>query len=45
MKTIRVSALMTVLGAECLIGGCAAVGAQADSAAALLAHGARARGR
>jgi hypothetical protein len=44
VKTIRVSALMTVLGAACLIGGCAAVGAQADSAAVLLAHGARARG-
>jgi hypothetical protein len=43
-KTIRVSALMSALGAACLIGGCAAIGAQADSAAALLAHGARARG-
>lgn len=44
VKTIRVSALMSALGAACLIGGCAAIGAQADSAAALLAHGARARG-
>ena len=44
VKTVRVSALMTVLGAACLIGGCAAGGAQTDSAAALLAHGARAPG-
>jgi len=43
-QTIRVSALMTVLGGACLIGGCAAGGAQTDGAAALLAHGARAPG-
>ena len=35
---------MTVLGAACLIGGYATGGAQTDSAAALLAHGARAPG-
>jgi hypothetical protein len=44
VKTIRVSALMTVIGAAFLIGGCAAIGAQTDSAAALLAHGTRASG-
>jgi hypothetical protein len=44
VKTVRVSALMTVLGAACLIGGCAAGGAQTDSVAVLLAHGGRGPG-
>jgi len=44
VKTIRVSALMTVLGVACAIGWFAAVSVQSDSAAALLAPGTRAPG-